>query len=449
MKRASLLAGLAAALVLAGAGVSLAATLDDAVALYGQGKYAEAVDALKKELADHPTNTKAYMFLATSYEKLSQWRDAAEAWDKFAKLTTSVEERATGESMARKCRDRAAGKTPDEVSKTTESAEPPSEFSKFERSEPAFFTVKTPHFTVMAKSRALADFGAKEAERHLKRIMAVFMPGREWTQPLPLRIFKDHREYVIEAGMPQWSGGGFWVRPDGAGGILRGVDLFACDEKGKFIPDLISKTLPHELTHVVLHELFGERAFGTLPRAINEGLAMYSEEGTQVLYEKELSDAVKRGVYYKLADLFEMTNYPPNVGLFYAQAASATRYLIEHMKADQFQTFLDEIKKGQSVSSALQTAMLVTGDPIAAVEKNWLDMMKEKAAEYAKAPPPKTTDTKTPKPPPKTDTKTETKPEPPPKTDEKKPEPYDPAKNDKKTPGGEDDEKDVVIEVKD
>ena len=446
MKRAILvLVFLAATLVLASAGVSLAAALDDGVALYGQGKYAEAVDVLKKELADHPTNTKAYMFLATSYEKLLQWREAAEAWDKFGKLTTSAEERATGESMARKCRDRAAGKDPDAVSKTTEPTEPPSEFSKFERSEPAFFTVKTPHFTVMAKSRPLVDYAAKEAERHLKRIMAVFLPGREWTQALPLRIFKDHREYVIEAGMPQWSGGGFWVRPDGAGGVLRGVDLFACDEKGKFIPDLISKTLPHELTHVVIHELFGERAFGSLPRAINEGLAMYSEEGTDVLYERQLADAIKRGVYYKLDELFRMSNYPSNIGLFYAQSASATRYLIEHMKAEQFQTFLDELKKGQSVSSALQTAMMVSGDPIAAVEKNWLAMMKEKADYYAKNPETKKTDTKTPKPPPKTETKTE----PPPKTDETKPEPYDPLKNEKKPPPSDDDEKDVVIEVKD
>lgn len=417
--------------VLAGAAAAYA-SLDEGAALLGQGKYAEAVEVLKKELADHPTSTKAYLYLASAYEKLGQWAEAASAWEKFAKITESADERRTGESRARDCRDRAAGKVPEEPTKPTE---PESEFSKYEKHQPVFLApVKTPHFLVMAKNRALLDEAARECERHLKRICDVFLFGREWTEAITIRIYKDHEEYVREAGMPRWSGGGFSVRDDGLGGLLRGIDLFACDAKGKFIPDLLTKTLPHELTHAVIHELFGERAFGSLPRAINEGLAMYSEEGTQVLYERELSDAVNRGIYYKLNDLFHMTNYPPNVALFYAQAASATRYIIEHLKAEQFQKFLDELKRGQTVNSALQTALGLTDDPLVAVEKNWVDMLKVKAAEYAKNPLPKVAATT----PPKTETK-------PVSTDT--PEPYDPQKNEKKPPAGDDD-KDVVVEVK-
>jgi hypothetical protein len=436
MKRMSCVFAL---VVLAGAALAHA-SLDEGAALLGQGKYAEAVDVFKKELAAHPTNIKAYLYLASAHEKLSQWAEAASAWDKFAKITESADERRTGESRARDCRDRAAGKVPEETTKTTETGETESEFSKYEKHQPVFLApVKTPHFLVMAKNRALLDEAARECERHLKRISDVFLFGREWTQSITIRIYKDHEEYVREAGMPRWSGGGFSVRDDGLGGVLRGIDLFACDAKGKFIPDLLAKILPHELTHAVIHELFGERAFGTLPRAVNEGLAMYSEEGTQVLYERELSDAVNRGIYYKLNDLFRMTTYPPNVGLFYAQSASATRYIIEHLKAEQFQTFLNELKRGQTVNSALQTALGLTDDPLVAVEKNWVDMLKVKAAEYAKNPPPKVAGTTTPK----TEPKTETKP-----VSADAPEPYDPQKNEKKPPGGDDDEKDVIIEVK-
>ncbi len=424
------------------------ASLEEGATLFGQGKYAEAVAVLKKELADHPTNTKAYLYLASAHEKLNQWAEAASAWEKFARLTESADERRTGESRARDCRDRAAGKVPEETTKTTETeeTEPDSEFSKYEKHQPVFSTLRTSHFVMMAKNKALLEEAARESERHLRRISNVFLFGREWTECITIRIYTDHKEYVTEAGMPQWSGGGFSVRPDGAGGNLRGIDLFACDPKGKFIPDLLTKTLPHELTHAVIHELFGERAFGSLPRAVNEGLAMYSEEGTQVLYERELSDAVKRGVYYKLNDLYRMTNYPPNVALFYAQAASATRYIIENLKADQFQTFLNELKRGQTVNSALQTARGLTEDPLVAVEKNWVEMLKVKAAEYAKNPLPKTPDvTPKPKPTPKTDTKTpaEAKTE----TGKDTPEPYDPQKNEKETPGGDDD-KDVIVEVK-
>ncbi len=447
MKRLCLIAALAA-LAASAAYAAPDAPADlykEGTALVGQGKYAEAVEVLRKEVSAHPTNTKAYMYLATAYEKLNQWSDAAAAWDKFVKLTESVDERAFGEKRGRECRDRASGKAPvDTAQETTETAEPASEYSRFERQEPVLSTLKTKHFIVMAKNRALLEEAAKQAERHLDHIRNIFLFGREWSHTITIRIYKDHTNYVIEAGMPQWSGGGYSVRPDGAGGELLGIDLFALDPKGKFIPDLLTKILPHEMTHAVLHEYFGQRAFGSLPRAINEGLAMYSEEGTQVFYERELADAVKRGVYFKLNDLFQMTNYPSNVGLFYAESASATRYLIEHLKASEFQSFLEELKRGQSVNSALQTALARTGDLLTPMETNWLEMMKQKAVEYAKNPPPKTPATKTStKPPPKTEAKTETKP---PSTDTKT-EPYDPQKNEKKTPS-DDDEKDVIVEVK-
>jgi hypothetical protein len=232
--------------------------------------------------------------------------------------------------------------------------------------------------------------------------------------------------------MPQWSGGGYSVQSDGAGGMLRRIDLFALDPKGKFIEGTLTKTLPHEMTHVVLHEYFGERTFATLPRAVNEGLAMYSEEGTSVLYEKQLADAVKKDHYFKFNELFTMMQYPPaNIGLFYAESASATRYLVEHLKASEFQNFLEEIRKGSTVNSALQTALARTGDLLGPMQTNWVEMLKGKADEYAKGP------SKTPA----------AKTTPPKKTDDTGKEPYDPAKNEKTTPGGDDD-KDIVEEYK-
>ncbi len=456
----------------AGAFVRLAA--EDAPDLYaqgaellGQGKFAEAVAILKKEVDAHPTNTKAYMYLATAYEKLSQWKDAAAAWDKFVRLTDSVEEKAFGEKSAKNCRDRAGGKVADDATKpapatTPDTAPAEGDYAKYETQQPVFYAaVKTRHFIVMAKNKDLLDATAIEAERHLKRIMDIFLFGREWSHTITIRIYKDHKDYTKEAGMPEWSGGGYSARDDGAGGELLAIDLYALDQNGKYDPKLLSKVLPHEMTHAVIHESFGQRAFSTLPRAVNEGLAMYSEEGTEVLYERELCDAVKRGVkVYKLGELYTMANYPPNVALFYAEAASATRYLIEHLKASEFETFINELKKGQSVNSALQTAKMNTGDLLDAVEANWMQMLKQKADYYAShplsdvktaknpmkdAPKPVKVDPKTPKPDPSKPDPTKTEPA---KTDPTKPEPYDPLKNEKKKPGDEDDEKDVVIEVK-
>jgi len=411
-------------LLAAGATRAFGDNLEEGAKLFGEKKYAEAADVLQKELADNPTNAKAYLFLASSYEKMEKWAEAADAWDAFVKLTTNEAEKAHGETRSKECRDRAQGKVPAEK---TEVPEPTSDFARFEKQDAAFLTLKTKHFIVMAKNRALAETAASEAERHLGRISSVFLAGREWPQTVTIKIHKNHQEYVIEAGTPQWSGGGYSAQDFGGGTIIRRIDLFALDAKGKYIQDLLTKTLPHELTHVVLHEYFGERTFRGLPLAVNEGLAMYVEEGTAVLYESHLAQAAKKGTYYKLNDLFSMRKYPVNVAMFYSEAASATRYLIENMSAEQFQSFLGELKKGSEVNSALQTATGRAGDLLTAMETNWVAMLKAKADELAKKPP-------TPKPTPKPPvTKPDEKPPEPPK-EEPKP----------KT----DDDKDVIEEVK-
>ncbi|HUW58586.1 MAG TPA: CDC27 family protein [Planctomycetota bacterium] len=404
--------------------VALADTVDDAAALFGQKKYAEAVALLKTEIEARPTHAKAYLFLASSYEKLEKWAEAVDAWDRFVKLAKSDGEREYGETRLTACRARASGKVPDTE---TEDPEPDATgHARFLKQGMVFVTVRTQHFMVQAKNRALCDEAAKEAERHLGRIMRVFLEGREWPHTITIRIHKNHPEYVIEAGTPQWSGGGYSVRSYDTGQTLRRIDLFALDKDGKYIAELLTKTLPHEMTHVVLHEYFGERTFRGLPLAINEGLAMYVEEGTAVRYERQLADAVKKGVYYKLPELFQMQRYPPNVGLFYAQAASATRYLIENMTAEQFQSFLAQIRKGNDVNSSLQSALGRTGDLLTAMQEHWVDMLKKKADEYAKTPPEKKPTPEKPKPKPVKTVKETT----PPKDDT-----------------GEEDEEDVIIQV--
>ena len=375
---------------------AFAGPVEDAAGLFGTKKYAEAVTLLKTEIEQHPTNAKAYLFLASSYEKMEKWDEAADTWEKFVKLAKTDGERTYGETRLKDCRARASGKTPPEP---VEDADPDTnKHTTFVKQGMVFITIRTQHFMVQAKNRALCEEAAREAERHLGRIMRVYIQGRDWPHTITVRIHKNHPEYVIEAGTPEWSGGGYSVRAYDTGHTVRRVDLFALDKDGKYIADLLTKTLPHELTHVVLHEYFGERTFRGLPLALNEGLAMYTEEGTAVRYERQLADAVKRGVYYKLPELFKMQRYPRNVGLFYAQSASTTRYIIEHMTGGQFREFLAQIKKGNDLNSALQSSLGRTGDLITAMQEHWVEMLKKKAVEYAKKPPEKKPTPKKPKP---------------------------------------------------
>ena len=396
---------------------ALAGNLEEGAGLFGRQKYAEAVELLKKALDDDPGSAKAYLFLASSYEKLTQWPEAVKAWEKYIKFAKGKGELDYGLTRLKDCRQRAKGKG---IITEPESKEDPDKYSDFRRHDGPFQSIRSDHFLVLCKSPALGRLASKEAERHLKRITGTFIEGREWPHVITVRIHKNHPDYVKEAGTPQWSGGGYLFRNYGPANTIRRIELYALDKDGKYIPELLTKTLPHELTHLVLHEYFGERTFKGLPLALNEGLAMYVEEGTAVRYEKQLASAVKKGVYYKLKELFKMQRYPRNVGLFYAQSSSSTRYIIEHLNAEQFQKFLAAIRRGSDINSALQTATGRTGDLITAMEANWVAMLKKKAKEYAKA----------------DDGKPEKKPE-------KKPVPAPVTSEPKPT----DDEEDVIIEV--
>ena len=74
-----------------------AGKVEEAAALYGGGKYDEAIALLKDVLEADPTNATAYLFLASGHEKKEQWSDAADGWSKFVKLSKDDGQRTFGE----------------------------------------------------------------------------------------------------------------------------------------------------------------------------------------------------------------------------------------------------------------------------------------------------------------------------------------------------------------
>lgn len=385
-------AGLAAGVILLLATAVHANNLETGAKLFGEGKYAEAVKVLKEAAGETPDNAKVWLVLASTLEKLEKWSEAAEAWKKVAEHSTNDGEKTYAEKQYKVCLKKASKKDDpenDEDDEEDDEEEDLTNYSRFEVHGDVFQSYRSTNFVIMCKNEALGKESSKEAERHLKRISKAFLKGQEWPHVITVRIHKNHTEYVKEAGAPQWSGGGYSFADLGPGNTLRRVDLFALDRNDKYVDSLLTKTLPHELTHLIIHEYFGQRVYKGLPLALNEGLAMYSEEGTAVLYEAQLIKWVKKGFFFKLDDLYRTNRYPRGRQfVFYSQAASCTRFIIERMTNEQFNVFLDEVKEGNSANSALQTALAQTGDILAGIQKKWLKalmakgkMLEKKAAE--------------------------------------------------------------------
>lgn len=372
---------LVVAIVFALCGLAQAGPMEEGLDLLGKGKFAEALAAFDRELKVRPANTKAYIYAAMTAEKIPDMDRAAQYWENLLKLTQDGAEKDMATQHLAICRAK-----PGPVEKTTTDKSTPKTDTKegtevFNTAENQWFKATTEHFMVMAKNRELAQKAAEAGEGHLKRICAAFIRGQIWPRVISVYIFKNHEEYVTERGLPDWSGGGYSYMPFSADNVLRRVDLFQLDKDGKWREDLLDQVLPHELTHVVMEEWFGGRG---LPRAFNEGLAMYVEEGTHQDYEEFSARAVAAGQYYHFKDLFGMQGYPPQVGVFYVESASATRYLIEHLSAEQFNGLMDAIKKGEDMNTALCTAMGRVGDLLGNMETNWVAWKKEVAATLPK-----------------------------------------------------------------
>lgn len=148
--------------------------------------------------------------------------------------------------------------------------------------------------------------------------------------------------------------------------------LFQLDERGAIVGNLLIELLPHELTHLVLQEYFGERP---IPRALNEGLAMYMEAGNRGdKYGGPAYEAVLRGKPFPLSELYAAFRYPKNptmVWLFYSQSASATRFLVDRPGPESTAKMLAEVKHGRPMEDALRQATGQRGDVLGGIERAW------------------------------------------------------------------------------
>src|SRR5262249_8857077 len=109
-------------------------------------------------------------------------------------------------------------------------------------------------------------------------------------------------------------------------------------------PGLVHAVLPHEVTHVVLADLFPHQQ---IPRWADEGMAVLAEPPSeQQIRAADLERLIVEGRLFRLQDLLTM-DYPQEAhwSLYYAQSVSLTRFLVEQGSAAQFLQFVRGIQR--------------------------------------------------------------------------------------------------------
>jgi hypothetical protein len=131
-------------------------------------------------------------------------------------------------------------------------------------------------------------------------------------------------------------------------------------------PDVVATTA-HELTHLITNQLT-DNPFAGIPAWLNEGLSMYAEGELRASNQRAVDDAVRRNALLSLRAASGLPGKPEQVNLFYGQAYSVVRYLVDTYGAEKMSQLLATFKQGSNVSDALNK---VYGFDLDGLESKW------------------------------------------------------------------------------
>lgn len=127
--------------------------------------------------------------------------------------------------------------------------------------------------------------------------------------------------------------------------LERRIDLRADDES------LLTDTLPRELTHVILADLF---PFTPPPKWAEEGMAVLAASPDEVgRYSRTMAKCAREGKLYTVAALLEMKEFPAveKITGFCCGSVSLTEYLVKLKGEKHFTTFLRDCQRYGSASA--------------------------------------------------------------------------------------------------
>jgi hypothetical protein len=141
-------------------------------------------------------------------------------------------------------------------------------------------------------------------------------------------------------------------------------------------PQILAAILPHEVTHVVVADLFTAQQ---IPRWADEGIAVLAEPETeQNLRAADLRESLSSGQVFDLRQLMSIdTPEPKDWTLYYAQSVSLTRFLVEQGTPEQLVQFVRE-SGGKGIEVALRDIYHIVG--FAELQERWQGYARERLA---------------------------------------------------------------------
>ena len=237
----------------------------------------------------------------------------------------------------------------------------------------------TANFRILHTDDALADKVARVAEttrdEQTKRWAAPVSSA--WTPRCDIYLYPSASFFHQITGQPEESPGFSTMGINSGRIVARRINLRADN------PKLLAAILPHEVTHVLLADLFPSEQ---IPRWADEGMAVLSEPMTeQHLRAAELEEPLQSGRLFRLQDLMIM-DYPDgrHWGLYYAQSVSLTHFLVSQGTPAQFVRFVRDSQRNGVETELKRTYHIQGFDDL---DKRWRAHAKSVNTQLASARP--------------------------------------------------------------
>jgi hypothetical protein len=178
-------------------------------------------------------------------------------------------------------------------------------------------SARSVNFIVLAPDAALAQRvleWAEKARSETSSRLSGRQPLPDWPRPVTITVHRDHP--------------GFFATEFAGNGVVS-ITLWAGDLH-------LESTVRHEVCHAVLHLRYPGRI---IPRWLDEGLAVCQE--LPVEQQRQLTPLLRAPRRFSTRQLLGLTEYPREIGLFYAQSYSLVDFLIQRHGEAELLRFLE------------------------------------------------------------------------------------------------------------
>ncbi len=317
---------------------------------FNQGKYAEAAEGFalasrqKAALTESDATGWAYCRIKLAADRVNAPQcDAAVASAAEQEVTAAMQMAPNHANLQKVGRSVIAVARQKGAAMNTNRPNPPTATPNNE-----WQTIETASFRVRFQgSREQAEAVAKAAEEKRQTIFERWSgsPGGAWEPRCEIVLHPTATCYAKMTGQPAHATGHALVKLIAGRATERRIELRA-DDAG-----LVCNSLPREMTHIVLADLFPNTP---PPKWAEEGMAVLAGDPDEVKrFTRKLTDCHREGQLYQLTALMELATFPDanRITGFYCESVSVVEYLVSVGGERNFTIFIRDCQRYGTASA--------------------------------------------------------------------------------------------------